>query len=200
MNASFPPLSAVSVCLRVQWDPRRDDVSTVFSYAARAFVNEFQLRGKTEESKRSRDRKVRLALLIQGQHHGYKAEFPVDGDWHHVCVTWRSSDGFWAIYVDGIMGDSEKGKARGNVKNIHGDGILILGQDQDTFGGNFTEPFFGNLTDLSVWGEDLESEQVTALRTCSQLTNHRALFRWQDWSLTVHQSVQNVSATLTCAG
>ncbi len=26
---------------------------------------------------------------------------------------------------------------------------------------------------------------MTALRTCSQLTNHRALFRWQDWSLTV---------------
>ncbi|XP_016375955.1 adhesion G-protein coupled receptor D2-like [Sinocyclocheilus rhinocerous] len=194
VNASFPPLSAVSVCLRVQWDPRRNDVSTVFSYAARAFVNEFQLRGKTD------DRKVRLALLIQGQHHRHKAELPVDGEWHHVCVTWRSSDGFWAIYVDGETGDSEKGKARGNAKDIHGDGIFILGQDQDTFGGNFTEPYFGNLTDLSVWGEALELEQVTALHTCSQLTNHRALFRWQDWSLTVHQSVQNVSATLTCPG
>ncbi|XP_016111694.1 adhesion G-protein coupled receptor D2-like [Sinocyclocheilus grahami] len=194
VNASFPPLSAVSVCLRVQWDPRRNDVSTVFSYAARAFVNEFQLRGKTD------DRKVRLALLIQGQHHRHKAELPVDGEWHHVCVTWRASDGFWAIYVDGETGDSEKGKARGNAKDIHGDGIFILGQDQDTFGGNFTEPFFGNLTDLSVWGEALEFEQVTALHTCSQLTNHRAVFRWQDWSLAVHQSVQNVSATLTCPG
>ncbi|XP_043103819.1 adhesion G-protein coupled receptor D2 isoform X2 [Puntigrus tetrazona] len=194
VNASFPPLSAVSVCLRVQWEPRRDDVSTVFSYAARAFVNEFQLRGKTD------NRKVRLALLVQGQHHGYKAELPVDGDWHHVCVTWRSSDGFWAIYVDGEMGDSDKGKARGNGKDIHGDGIFILGQDQDTFGGNFTEPFFGNMTDLSVWDEALESEQVTALRTCSQLTNHRALFRWSDWTLAVHQSVRNVSAALTCPG
>uniref|UniRef100_A0A8C1GBS6 Adhesion G protein-coupled receptor D2 n=1 Tax=Cyprinus carpio TaxID=7962 RepID=A0A8C1GBS6_CYPCA len=194
VDASFPPLSAVSVCLRVQWDPRRNDVSTVFSYAARAFVNEFQLRGKTD------DRKVRLALLIKGQHHRHKAELPVDGEWHHVCVTWRSSDGFWAIYVDGQTGDSERGKARGNAQDIHEDGIFILGQDQDTFGGNFTEPFFGNLTDLNVWGEALELEQVTALHTCSQLTNHTALFRWQDWSITVHQSVQNVSATLTCPG
>ncbi len=125
MNASFPPLSGVSVCLRVQWDPRRDDVSTVFSYAARAFVNEFQLRGKTDESTRSRDRKVRLALLIQGQHHGYKAELPVDGDWHHVLrhVALEQMDfGPFTGRDNGRF--RRKGKARGNVKDIHGDGYL----------------------------------------------------------------------------
>lgn len=199
MNASFPSLSAVSVCVRVQWDPRHENVSTVFSYAARVFINEFQLRGQIDESKRDHaDRKVRLALLIQGQHHPYKAELPIDGDWHHVCVTWRFSDGFWAIYVDGRTGDSGKGKAREKANDIYGDGIFILGQDQDTFGGTFTEPFFGNLTDLNIWGEALE---VQALNTCSELTNHRALFRWRDWSLiTVHHSVQNMSATLNCPG
>ncbi|KAK7135247.1 hypothetical protein R3I94_014032 [Phoxinus phoxinus] len=202
VNASFPSLSAVSVCVRVQWDPRHENVSTVFSYAARVFINEFQLRGQIDESKRSHaDRKVRLALLIQGQHHPYKAELPIDGDWHHVCVTWRSNDGFWAIYVDGRTGDSGQGKAREKVNDIYGDGIFILGQDQDTFGGTFTEPFFGNLTDLNIWGEALELKQVQALNTCSELTNHRALFRGRDWSLiTVHHSVQNVSATLNCPG
>uniref|UniRef100_A0A672SHX8 Adhesion G protein-coupled receptor D2 n=1 Tax=Sinocyclocheilus grahami TaxID=75366 RepID=A0A672SHX8_SINGR len=199
VKASFPPLSAVSVCVRLQWDPRHESVSTVFSYAAPVFLNEFQLRGQIDEPKRNQDRKVHLALLIQGQHH-HKAELPVDEDWHHVCVTWRSSDGFWAIYVDGKKGDSGKGNAQGNAKDIHGDGIFILGQDQDSFGVTLTEPFFGNLTDLNVWGEALEFQDVKELNTCSQLTNHRALFRWQDWSLTVHQSVLNVSATLTCPG
>uniref|UniRef100_A0A673I3K3 Adhesion G protein-coupled receptor D2 n=1 Tax=Sinocyclocheilus rhinocerous TaxID=307959 RepID=A0A673I3K3_9TELE len=198
VNASFPPLSAVSVCVRLQWDPRHENVSTVFSYAAPVFLNEFQLRGQIDKPKRNHDRKVRLALLIQEQHHPYKAELPVDEDWHHVCVTWRSSDGFWAIYVDGKKGDSGKGKARGDAKDIHGDGIFILGQDQDSFGGTLTEPFFGNLTDLNVWAEALEFQNVKELNTCSQLTNHRALFRWQDWNLAVHQSVQNVSATLNC--
>ncbi|XP_016384428.1 adhesion G-protein coupled receptor D2-like [Sinocyclocheilus rhinocerous] len=200
VNASFPPLSAVSVCVRLQWDPRHENVSTVFSYAAPVFLNEFQLRGQIDKPKRNHDRKVRLALLIQEQHHPYKAELPVDEDWHHVCVTWRSSDGFWAIYVDGKKGDSGKGKARGDAKDIHGDGIFILGQDQDSFGGTLTEPFFGNLTDLNVWAEALEFQNVKELNTCSQLTNHRALFRWQDWNLAVHQSVQNVSATLNCPG
>ncbi|XP_073675582.1 adhesion G protein-coupled receptor D2 [Garra rufa] len=206
VNASFPPLSAVTVCVRVQWDPRQlhGNASTVFSYAARAFINEFQLRGKLFEFKRSRDktRTVRLALIIKGLHPAYKAELPVDGDWHHVCVTWRSSDGYWAIYVDGKREDFKQEKARGKEKenDIHGGGIFVVGQDQDTFGGNFTDPFFGNLTDLNVWGEALEPEQVKALNTCSQLTNHRAIFRWQDWNFTVHQSVQNVSATLSCPG
>ncbi|KAL0186456.1 hypothetical protein M9458_018126, partial [Cirrhinus mrigala] len=194
VNASFPPLSA--------WDPRQrhEDVSTVFSYAARAFINEFQLRGMIVQSKQSQDRTVRLALIVQGHHPSYKAELPLDGDWHHVCVTWSSSDRDWAIYVDGKKEDGGKGTARGNEKDIHGDGIFVLGQDQDTFGGNFTDPFFGNLTDLNVWAEALEPEQVTALNTCSQLTNHRAIFKWQDWNLTVHQSVRNVSATLNCPG
>ncbi|KAL1269387.1 hypothetical protein QQF64_031676, partial [Cirrhinus molitorella] len=202
VNASFPSLSAVSVCVRVQWDPRQryEDASAVFSYAARAFINEFQLRGKLAESKRNGDRTVRLALIIQGHHHAYKAELPIDGYWHHVCVTWRSSDGDWAIYVDGKKEDSGKGTSRENKNDIHGDGIFVLGQDQDTFGGNFTDPFFGNLTDLNVWNVALELEQVNALNTCSQLTNHRAIFTWQDWNLTVHQSVQNVSATLSCPG
>uniref|UniRef100_A0A8C1RHL7 Adhesion G protein-coupled receptor D2 n=1 Tax=Cyprinus carpio TaxID=7962 RepID=A0A8C1RHL7_CYPCA len=200
VNASFPALSAVSVCARLQWNPRHKNVSTVFSYAAPVFVNEFQLRGQIDEPKRNHERKARLALLIQGQHHPYKAELPIDEDWHQVCVTWRSSDGFWAIYVDGKMGDSGKGEARGNAKDIHGDGIFILGQDQDSFGGTLTEPFFGNLTDLNVWGEALEDQNVTEMNTCSQLTNHRAVFRWQDWNLTVHQSVQNLSATLNCPG
>ncbi|KAI2661368.1 Adhesion G-protein coupled receptor D2 [Labeo rohita] len=200
VNASFPPLSAVSVCVRVQWDPpqKREAVSTVFSYAARAFTNEFQLRGTLP--KKSHDRTVRLALIVQGHHPSYKAELPLDGDWHHVCVTWRSTHKDWAIYVDGKKEDGGKGRARENEKDIHGDGIFVLGQDQDTFGGNFTDPFYGNLTDLNVWGEALEPEQVAALNTCSQLTNHRAIFRWQDWNLTVHQSVQNVSATLSCPG
>ncbi|XP_077081071.1 adhesion G protein-coupled receptor D2 isoform X2 [Siphateles boraxobius] len=202
VNASFPSLSAVSVCVRVQWDPRHENVSTVFSYAARVSFNEFQLRGQIDESKRNHaERKVRLALLIQGQHHPYKAELPIDEDWHHVCVTWRSNDGFWAIYVDGRTGDSGQGKAREKANDIYGDGIFILGQDQDTFGGTFTEPFFGNLTDLNIWDVALELKQVQALNTCSELTNHRALFTWRDWSLiTVHHSVQNVSAALNCPG
>ncbi|XP_051964197.1 adhesion G-protein coupled receptor D2-like isoform X2 [Xyrauchen texanus] len=200
LNISFPTLSTVSVCMRLQWDPQHENISTVFSYAAPVFINEFQLRGKIDESKGKKSpKKVRLALLIKGQHNPYKAEFPLDKDWHHVCATWRASDGFWAIYVDGKEGDSGiAGQA--NPRDIHGKGIFIVGQDQDTFGGTFTEPFVGNLTDLNIWDVALELKQVQALSACSALTNHRAIFRWQDRKLTVNPSVKNVSSTLNCPG
>ncbi|XP_057212538.1 adhesion G-protein coupled receptor D2 isoform X2 [Triplophysa rosa] len=197
MNASFPSLSAVSVCARVQWDPRHENISTVFSYASPVFTNEFQLRGQIEETRPNKPaKKVRLALLIQGNHPAYKAELPLDENWHHVCVTWRRHDTFWAIYVDGKESDS--GTVAADPQDIHGDGIFIVGQDQDTFGGTFTEPFVGNLTDLNIWDGALELKEVKELEACSELTNHRAIFRWEDWNLTVHPSVKNLSATLDC--
>nr|XP_055024640.1 adhesion G-protein coupled receptor D2 isoform X2 [Misgurnus anguillicaudatus] len=210
VNTSFPSLSEVSVCVRVQWDPEYENVSTVFSYAAPVLINEFQLRGQIQNSETHKKHKkpaekVLLALLIQGQHHPYKAELPLDKNWHHVCVTWTKSHyESWAIYVDGKLGDSGNGKDKGtgtgkdNPRNIHPDGIFIVGQDQDSFGGTFTEPFMGNLTDLNIWGEALEIKQVQALESCSQLTNRMVIFRWEDGNLIVNRSVDNVSATLNC--
>ena len=36
-----------------------------------------------------------------------------DGLWHHVCVTWTSAEGAWAIYLDGILRDHGTGLANG---------------------------------------------------------------------------------------
>uniref|UniRef100_A0A4W5NDY0 Pentraxin (PTX) domain-containing protein n=1 Tax=Hucho hucho TaxID=62062 RepID=A0A4W5NDY0_9TELE len=156
VNMMFPTLPAVSVCVRVQWDPQWDQVSTMYSYAAPVFTNEFQLRGQVDRTGR-----ILLALIVHGQHLPYKASFPNDGAWHHLCVTWRKADGHWAIYVDGERG--AMGSRTDTPRDIHGEGILILGQDQDSFGGNFTEPFIGNITDLNVWNTSLEQRQFRAL-------------------------------------
>lgn len=34
-----------------------------------------------------------------------------DGQWHFVCVTWKSLNGTWAIYLDGNLADSGTGLA-----------------------------------------------------------------------------------------
>ncbi|KAK0132954.1 Adhesion G-protein coupled receptor D2 [Merluccius polli] len=191
VNATFSPLAAVSVCARVQWDPTWDEVSTIFSYAAPVFINEFQLRGQVD-----RQGRVVLALIIHGQHRPYKASFPNDGRWRHVCVAWRRSDGRWAIYVDGELGDT--GAGADTPRDIHGEGILILGQDQDSFGGNFTEPFVGNVTDLNVWSVSLEGWQLRALNACSPLAPQDQVFRWGVDDVTVHPVVGKMEAMLFC--
>lgn len=192
VNMTFPALPAVSVCVRVQWDPQWDQVSTMYSYAAAVFTNEFQLRGQFDGTGR-----ILLALIVHGQHRPYKASFPNDGAWHHLCVTWRKTDGHWAIYVDGERGDM--GSGSDTPRDIHGDGILILGQDQDSFGGNFTEPFVGNITDLNVWDTALEQRQFLALNGCSSLTQD-AIFTWSIDNMTRHPVVGEVPAMLFCPG
>uniref|UniRef100_A0AAY4DP89 Pentraxin family member n=1 Tax=Denticeps clupeoides TaxID=299321 RepID=A0AAY4DP89_9TELE len=170
INSYFPPLPAVTVCARIQWHQEHNHVSTIFSYAAPVLINEFQLRGQTK----GEGRPVLLALIVQGHHQPYKASFPNDGEWHHVCVSWRSGDMLWVIHVDGERKDF--GSVTGAQRNIHGDGIFIIGQDQDSFGGNFTEPFVGNLTDLNVWNEMLDDKQLWVLKVCQPLLNIETLF------------------------
>ncbi|XP_054628908.1 adhesion G-protein coupled receptor D2 isoform X3 [Dunckerocampus dactyliophorus] len=188
INRSFPALSSISVCVRVQWDPEWNEVSTIFSYAAPVFTNEFQLRGQKDMQGR-----IVLALIVHGKHLPYKASFANDGAWHHICVTWSSS--LWAIYVDAERKDM--GLGTDTSRDIHADGILILGQDQDSFGGNFTEPFFGNITDLNVWNTSLESRHVRALNGCSAMSQVM-LFSWNLGHVISHPSVKEVQALLFC--
>lgn len=41
-----------------------------------------------------------LAIQINNQT-GYTADRLNDGRWHHVAVTWQSSNGIWVYYRDG---------------------------------------------------------------------------------------------------
>ncbi|XP_041856500.1 adhesion G-protein coupled receptor D2 isoform X3 [Melanotaenia boesemani] len=196
VNISLPALSSISVCVRVQWDPEWNEVSTIFSYAAPVFTNEFQLRGQVDVQGR-----ILLALIIHGKHLPYKASFPNNGEWHHICVTWRRNSNQWAIYVDGDKKDM--GSGSDTYRDIYRDGILILGQDQDSFGGNFTEPFFGNITDLNVWNMSLEARHVHSLSSClpsSPMLTQDMLFSWNLDLISSHPVVQKVQALLFCPG
>ncbi|XP_047236110.1 adhesion G-protein coupled receptor D2 isoform X2 [Girardinichthys multiradiatus] len=190
VTVSFPVLSSISVCVRVQWNTDWNDVSTVFSYAAPVLTNEFQLRGRVDMQGH-----IHLALIIHGKHFPYKASFANDGAWHHICVTWSRISNHWAIYVDGDRKDM--GSGTDMDRDIHGDGILILGQDQDSFGGNFTEPFFGNITDLNIWNVALETIHVRALNLCLA-TIQEKFFSWNLSLINSHHVVKEVQASLFC--
>ncbi|KAJ0019639.1 hypothetical protein NQD34_007208 [Periophthalmus magnuspinnatus] len=192
INFTFPSLSSISVCVRVQWDLQWSEVSTIFSYAAAVFTNEFQLRSQVDSQGR-----ILLALIIHGKHMPYKASFSNDGAWHHICVTWTQASEQWVIYVDGERKDAGSGAE--TSRDIHGDGIFILGQDQDSFGGNFTEPFFGNITDLNVWNTSLEARHVRALYGCAS-GSHEVFFSWSLEYLIRHEVVREMEALLFCPG
>ncbi|XP_005400223.1 PREDICTED: mucosal pentraxin-like [Chinchilla lanigera] len=68
----------------------------------------------------------------------------------HICVSWESASGIAEFWVDGKpLG--RKGIRKGYT--VGADAKIILGQEQDSFGGNFDakQSFVGEIWDLSLW-------------------------------------------------
>ncbi|XP_038067159.1 sushi, von Willebrand factor type A, EGF and pentraxin domain-containing protein 1-like [Patiria miniata] len=116
-----------------------------------------------------------------------------DGVWHHVAVTWSSIDGEWVIYKDGDVVDWGEGLAEGAV--IPGGGVFVLGQEQDSIGGDFasSEAFVGELTLLHVWARVLSSREIAGLlRDCHRPDLEGAVLAWPDVLLNIYGEVRQV--------
>uniref|UniRef100_A0A8C4XZW1 Adhesion G protein-coupled receptor D2 n=1 Tax=Gopherus evgoodei TaxID=1825980 RepID=A0A8C4XZW1_9SAUR len=197
--ANFPVMPAVTACAHIQWDKKTQEISTIFSYAVPAFINEFQLRGFVDE-----EGFVRFAIIVHGHHSPYLPMFRSDGQWHHFCVTWQQQNGTWAIYADGKKKASAAGLcAAGPLASqaIYDHGTFIIGQDQDSLGGTFKEKesFSGNITDLNVWRTVLSEEQIERVRSCC-LVDHELIFGWGSYTLEIEPTVQEVTAQFLCPG
>ena len=85
------------------------------------------------------------------------------GEWHHVCITWKSSDGSVEAYKDGVSQFNKTGIIAG--QRISPAGIWVIGQDQDSYGGTFQEKdaFQGSLTDVNVWNRVLDAKEISTL-------------------------------------
>lgn len=46
-----------------------------------------------------------------------------DGSWHHITVTWTSTDGAWRVYIDGKLSDGGHGLSVGT--EIPGTDLLL---------------------------------------------------------------------------
>ena len=87
----------------------------------------------------------------------------LDGSWHHIAVTWRSSDGQTKVYADGIP--TTHTEATGT--SIAGAGSLVLGQEQDSVGDTFqlSEAYEGLLDDVRIYNRVLTEAEVKLLAT-----------------------------------
>ncbi len=83
-----------------------------------------------------------------------------DGNWHHVVVTWRSSDGSTKLFKDGIEAYSGTLKQGATIQL----GNAIVGQEQDSFRDAFdsTQEFIGTIDEVRIWNTVLSPEQISA--------------------------------------
>ncbi|XP_009320785.1 PREDICTED: neuronal pentraxin receptor-like [Pygoscelis adeliae] len=147
MKKSLPELYAFTICMWLK-SKALAGLGTPFSYSVPSQANEIVLLewGTNPLELLINDKVAQLPLSLK------------DKAWHHVCVAWTTRDGKWSAYQDG-----EQRGAGENLASWHAikpQGVIILGQEQDTLGGRFdaTQAFVGELEDLAV------STGVSALR------------------------------------
>ncbi|XP_064626004.1 sushi, von Willebrand factor type A, EGF and pentraxin domain-containing protein 1-like [Lineus longissimus] len=117
-----------------------------------------------------------------------------DGLWHHVVATWSSNGGRWQIYIDGELREAGVGLAKDTV--IPGGGRLVLGQEQDGFGGGFSAPesFIGNMSLLNIWDQELPKHEIKRLaESCEKyIGNVRA---WPDFLAGLNGRIRILNST-----
>jgi hypothetical protein len=98
-------------------------------------------------------------IHIAGSSTGATGVSANDGSWHHIAVTWKSSDGSLKLYKDGTQaysGTLQQGYSIVNGKS------LVFAQEQDAEGGGFDpgQAHLGQIDDVRIYNYARSAEQI----------------------------------------
>ena len=106
----------------------------------------------------------RLSLYLSSTSDGAIFHLPKLGALQtHLCVTWDSSSGQTAFYMDGKKSLSKI--YRKGHEGIRRGGRVIIGQDPDSYVGSFDakQSFVGEIGDINMWDHVLCPDTIKAL-------------------------------------
>ncbi|KAK0154228.1 Neuronal pentraxin-1 [Merluccius polli] len=171
---SLPEMYSFTVCLWIKSNAS-PGVGTPFSYAVPGQANEVVLIewGDNPMEFLINDKVAKLPFLIN------------DGKWHHLCITWTTRDGMWEAFQDGVMRGS--GENLAPYHPIKPEGVLVLGQEQDSLGGGFdaTQAFVGELANLNFWDRKLSIGEIYNLATCNSRAQTGNVFSWTEANIEI---------------
>ncbi|XP_044037592.1 pentraxin fusion protein-like [Siniperca chuatsi] len=112
----------------------------------------------------------------------------------HLCVTWDSSSGAAALFMDGkrsLTKIYKKGHA------IRPGGKVLLGQDPDSFLGGFDakQSFVGEIGDVNMWDTVLSDGEIQDMFSGKTLTIGTVL-DWDTAQLKINGAVEVVNREL----
>lgn len=72
------------------------------------------------------------------------------GEWEHVCASWESGSGIAEFWLNGRPWP-RKGLQKGY--EVGNEAVVMLGQEQDAYGGGFDvyNSFTGEMADVHLW-------------------------------------------------
>ena len=135
------------------FDPNGPDFSFL-SYAVGGNDNELTISATKD------DRGLILVFNGVGINTGYRLDQLFDQELHRISVTYDTTANQIELFVDGISVFQNTTPPLGSIAN---DGFLVVGQEQDAFGGGFdaNQIVKGDLGDIRIWdGVRTDSEIV----------------------------------------
>ncbi|XP_033926978.1 cell adhesion molecule 3-like isoform X7 [Melopsittacus undulatus] len=168
------PLLNFTVCLRSYTHLTRPH--SLFSYATKAQDNEILL---------LKPKPGEYRFYVGGKFVTFRT--PENrGDWEHVCARWESGTGVAEFWLDGKPWP-RKGLQRGYA--VGPEAAVLLGQEQDAFGGGFDlyNSFSGELADVYLWDTVLSPDRMRAAFQSLRLPP--ALLAWSSLSYSIKGDV-----------
>ncbi|XP_061462687.1 C-reactive protein-like [Rhineura floridana] len=149
-HLQMQPLSAFTVCLRFQSELTRN--YSLFSYASKVSNNEILIHYDNPNT---------YSLLMRGGIVTFNvtAKLASAIGKEHICLSWESATGLVDFWWNG---QSLPRKLLMKGQSVTPDAFIILGQKQDSSGGDFdlNQSFVGEIEDVYMWDRELSSEEV----------------------------------------
>ncbi|XP_059204401.1 C-reactive protein-like [Centropristis striata] len=172
-------LNAFTLCMRLTTELSGEREVILFAYRTQHF----------DELNVWRELDGRLSFALAGG----SAIFQVPGLGPlqtHMCVTWDSSTGASAFFMDGKKSVTKIYK-KGH--SISSGGRVIIGQDPDSYLGDFeaSQSFVGEMSDINMWDSVLSDSQIRDVFSGKKVQRGN-VFDWETAELTVKGQVQVV--------
>ncbi|KAM9339288.1 mucosal pentraxin-like [Symphorus nematophorus] len=149
LTTSRQDLKAVTVCLRFFTDIQTE--YSLFSLATPSTINGFLLIKQPANDK--------IDLHVRNAWAHFAGQNYIMNTWHSICATWDSASGLGQVWLDGKPSNM---KFISSGSSINGPIIIVLGQDQDSYGGSFElrQTFVGMMSDVHMWDRTLSPCEI----------------------------------------
>ncbi|XP_057183232.1 C-reactive protein-like [Triplophysa rosa] len=171
-------LTAFTLCMRAAAEQIRDRKVILFAYRT-ANDDEFNV---------WKERNGSISFYLRSSSDGVIYDLsPLSTLQTHLCFTWDSATGLSAAWVDGRR-SAYRLYRKGH--SIRSGGIVMLGQDADSYLGGFDieQSFVGEITDVKLWDYILPANQIEALNGKKEVQ----LANVFDWNTIKYEIYNNV--------
>ncbi|XP_039898114.1 pentraxin fusion protein-like [Simochromis diagramma] len=170
-------LTAFTLCMRVATELSGQRAIILFAYRT----------GNYDELNVWRELDGRLSFYMAGDGVSFKA--PELGALQtHLCVTWDSTSGLAALFLDGKRSLS---KIYRKGHTVSPGGRVILGQDPDFYLGDFDkhQSFVGEICDVNMWDVVLADSVIQGM-FAGEREPRGDVFDWESTELRINGDVE----------